>query len=633
MSIVSTISDKETWDRPFTTKRYLHPPYAEELAIMWAQFAFLLGDIYDTGDFTTPAAGIRFLYSENDNPFDFKTVKYETRDDGIPVHAYSYDMGDWSVRAESFCNIKVSPTIFIKLKIKNKGLWNISDTLGMIVRTGHENIIHGMHDPDGYTTFNPNYRSWGILPRTWRFENGFLTDDKYTVSFSKSDSANVRWQGEEKGLPWHRRGILKFDFNLLPGEECEITLALKKGETENFDYEEEKEKVLKFWEGELLKIKKFPGGEAFKPMIKNFVSQNLQMFAHHVGKYDYVLPRQGCTQRKIWVCEAYRFLKALDRIGDFYSYTERAYDLFYGKLFETEGEDYGRINTLSKSIPWGGITGSAMCGVSYHILTRGDKKVFDKFKDKIYASFEWIERQRAKTGEVEGSIPGLMPPMQASDWPEVNQVWLTDYLSCEGMIEAAKCFKQFGDERADRMLIACEDYKKAIKTAVCDTPDYDENEFLIGPKANIKGLPLEDPFVSSMSTSLILFADIGVIDQNSELIIKHKNYLRNRNIIQNGLHLIMHACAETSHTPMNGWIGYCYYTTFIDFAWFEHYLAIGDKENAYEVLKGQLKFSMSPEYQCVERYSANDRYFVPWQPNASANGRIIDMLFSWYGEE
>ena len=265
-------------------------------------------------------------------------------------------------------------------------------------------------------------------------------------------------------------------------------------------------------------------------------------------------------------------------------------------------------------------------------MARNDRAVFDKFKDRIYASFEWIERQRAKSKKIENCIEGLMPPMQASDWPEVNQVWLTDYLSCEGMLEAAKCFKVFGDERADKMILACEDYKKAIKTAVEDTPDYDEDEFLIGAKSNVKGLPLEDPFVSSMSTSLILFADIGVIDQNSELLIKHKNYLRNRNIIQNGLHLIMHACAETSHTPNNPWIGYCYYTTFIDFAWFDHYLAIGDKENAYEVLKGQLKFSMSPEYQCVERYSANDPYFVPWQPNASANGRIIDMLCSWYGE-
>ncbi len=631
MSIISTWSDEEMWQRPFTTKRYLHPPYSEELALMLAQFAFLLGDIYDTGDFTTPGAGIRFLWGEEDNPFDFKTVKYEVRDDGIPVHAYSYEQGDWTVRAESFCDIKISPTVFIKINIKNNGLWNVDDCLGMIVRTGHENIIHGMHDPDGYSTFNPNIRSWGILPRTWREEDGYLTDGKYTLSF-KGD-IKTRWQGEEKGLPWHRRGILKFDFSLAPGEECEIILALRKGETISFDYESEKEKVLKFWEGELSKIKVYPGGDAFKPMINNFVAQNLQMFAHHVGKYDYVIPRQGCTQRKIWVCEAYRFLKALDRIGDFYSYTEKAYDLFYDKLFEAEGEDYGMINTLNKSIPWGGITGSAMCGVCYHIVKRNDKKVFDKFKEKIYASFLWIERQRAKSCDIEGSVPGLMPPMRASDWPEVNQVWLTDYLTCEGMIEAVKCFKHFGDERSDEMSKACEAYKMAIKTAIEDTPDYDEDEFLIGPKANIKGIPLEDPFVSSMSTSLILFADIGVIDQNSELLIKHKNYLRNRNIIQNGLHLIMHACAETSHTPTNAWIGYNYYTTFIDFAWFEHYLAIGDRENAYETLKGQLKFSMSREYQCVERYAANDPYFVPWQPNASANGRIIDMLFSWYGED
>ncbi len=100
------------------------------------------------------------------------------------------------------------------------------------------------------------------------------------------------------------------------------------------------------------------------------------MFCHHVGKYDYVLPRQGGLQRNIWVGEAYDFLMALDKIGDFYSYTERAYQLFFDVLQEKDGENKGMINTLDGSIPWASITGSGIKGLSYHLIKRNDKNLF-----------------------------------------------------------------------------------------------------------------------------------------------------------------------------------------------------------------------------------------------------------------
>ena len=35
---------------------------------------------------------------------------------------------------------------------------------------------------------------------------------------------------------------------------------------------------------------------------------------------------------------------------------------------------------------------------------------------------------------------------------------------------------------------------------------------------------------------------------------------------------------------------------------------------------------MKEEFYMAERYAANDKYYVPWSPNASANGRTIMML-------
>ncbi len=155
------------------------------------------------------------------------------RDDGIPVHAFSFDMGDWEIKAESFCNIKVSPTVFIKIKIKNTSLWEISDTLSIASRTGKECYLHGMNDIDGYCSHAPNFRIWGNVPRTWKLKDAILTDGKYTLNMILPKNISTRWQGEEKGLPWYKRGILKLDFKLDVDEECEFFFALKKARKVN----------------------------------------------------------------------------------------------------------------------------------------------------------------------------------------------------------------------------------------------------------------------------------------------------------------------------------------------------------------------------------------------------------------
>jgi hypothetical protein len=38
------------------------------------------------------------------------------------------------------------------------------------------------------------------------------------------------------------------------------------------------------------------------------------------------------------------------------------------------------------------------------------------------------------------------------------------------------------------------------------------------------------------------------------------------------------------------------------------------------------------EYQC-ERYDDHNAYMAPWMPNASANGRVLDMLFDCFGSK
>ena len=47
-------------------------------------------------------------------------------------------------------------------------------------------------------------------------------------------------------------------------------------------------------------------------------------------------------------------------------------------------------------------------------------------------------------------------------------------------------------------------------------------------------------------------------------------------------------------------------------------------------LDAQLHFNMTNEYYMSERYDDCDPWYIPWCPNASANGRTILMLCDWY---
>ncbi len=43
-----------------------------------------------------------------------------------------------------------------------------------------------------------------------------------------------------------------------------------------------------------------------------------------------------------------------------------------------------------------------------------------------------------------------------------------------------------------------------------------------------------------------------------------------------------------------------------------------------------VQYAMSAEFYMVERYADNDPTFCPWQPNGSANGRMIAMMFQYF---
>ncbi|RED75215.1 hypothetical protein [Cohnella phaseoli] len=609
------------WQRPFTAKRYLHPPLAECLVTMWPDCKVMIGDVVE--DRNHRSAAFRLLFGEAAEEIPFEEIVYHSRPDGIPIHEVRYDGKNYALSMESFCSTDRVPTAYTRITVSNPHAVDISDTLCVMARSGKEELLTGM-EWDGYCHFNPNVHNWGFIRSGWRYRDGVMEDGAYELRIQQ-DYADASWVEDGEGLKWSQRHLLKLRFKLPAGQSRTFSLAFRRGATERFQYEDEREKAVRYWEEKLSRIQPCPDYPSyFAEIERNFVSQLLQMFSYPVGK-DYVLPRQGGLQRAIWPVEALEFLIALDRIGNFHEYTERAYDTFFEVLQVKTGADVGLVLNMNGE-KWACNTAGAIWGASRHVLFRQDKAVFEKYRTYLLLGFDWIERQRSATKQGQYAGHGIFPPMKAHDWQGEYQSWcFTDAHNLIGIFWLAEVLAHYGDPRADEVRDAYEDYMACMRSILEQQllTNVKGNEVLISNQA---GQPPLDPPIGPIGDSAISLIRAGVIQPDSQAFERVENYYRNRGYGTKGLMgLMSDGLIEQGHNA-DYWAGHTWYTSGPDIPWFYAWLERGERDKAERLLQAQLTYSMTPEYYMCERYADNDPYFVPWLPNASANGRTIMMM-------
>ncbi|NLD86839.1 MAG: hypothetical protein GX633_01080, partial [Clostridiales bacterium] len=269
------ISSSAEWKRPFTNKRYLHPPFAENMFTMWPELRVICGDIIEK-TYGYRSSGFRILVGEDMLSPDFKNVTYETRNDGIPIHSLSQYLGQYSIHMESFCSIDRIPTCYTKFTLENNTDTQVSDVIAILPRTGREDHLVGT-EVDGYAHYDSNVHNWGFLTTDWRMNGNLLTDGDYNILLKGINELEPEWQEDVPGLEWYKRRLVKLRFSLNPKESISFFCAFRHGEVSDFEYEDKKNKTLAFWQGELKRLKVSPGGEKYVPMVSSLVCQCLQM--------------------------------------------------------------------------------------------------------------------------------------------------------------------------------------------------------------------------------------------------------------------------------------------------------------------------------------------------------------------
>lgn len=351
------ISEKAQWKRPFTVKRYIHPPMSEEVVMMWPDGKIMFEGVdSERYPWEYEASAFKILIGEDNEEIDFKKIKYETRQDGVPVHAFRYLKDGTELRMESFCTVERSPVSYSRLTFRNKTEEEIRGKYSFILRTGIMVLLMGV-EQDGYAHLNTNLGNWGFIPTEFQYENGRVYDKAVTMELFGAEDCALTWVGNVAGIPWRYRGVLQAEIVLPPRGEKDLYIAFYRTgkEPAERDYEKEKKKTVKFWEEELSKIRVYPKtrGKRNDGMYRTLVANSLQMFAYPKGK-DYVIPRQGGNAEQYLAGGSRIYVKGVGQDRGIFGIYGKSNRILSGKVVYIGGErerrfqDNVRLDRLGK---------------------------------------------------------------------------------------------------------------------------------------------------------------------------------------------------------------------------------------------------------------------------------------------
>lgn len=627
--VISAAASAEGWERPRTTRRYLHPPLAERMFVLWNDAKISFSEVGHNLDWLSRrytnevADACWFLHGDNDKLFDFKTARNLIPADGTPIHGLEWDYDGAVVTIETCCDCSRASTCHGRFAVKNTGAKVFRDRYAMRFRHGPEWVLLGGNRffwaPDFYKPYESLPETWNGLPVDWSFSDGILSSSGGRFAAINPMPSGAAWD--------EKNGELVFWVVLQPGESLAFDFALGIGEPVKPDFAKVRKNTAEWWGRELNKIRRLPAKVAKDAdkvrLVRNLTVQMLQCFCRPVGK-DYVLPRQGGLQRWVWPWDNMEALTALSMIGDFGEYVEGAVSFYfdvYGNVYD--GRDKGRFGPFG--IDWDCNTANVLGIFGRCCLETGNAAMWSRYRKRALDGFRWVMRHRVQPEDsATGLVVGLFPPGRSSDYEGQAQVWgFTDGENIRGLsfyLDAAEYFhdpslaeiqagvKDYVSVYADvvsRMKRDCAGKQELYLPLTLDGTD--------GARLH-KGYPRQYEGVVSF-----LGLRFGFLDSEDVMRIWRSSCGKGRVSTEHGLtgNLPPYDDLESRHF---------WYTTYTDSLWHRVFRRIGRHDIADRILSGTIRFSMTEECYLGERYRDDNPWYLPWSPNASGSGRIIQML-------
>lgn len=610
----------ESWERPRTTRRYLHPPMAECMFTLWNDGKIIRGENTHRHDWQVDywkdltSDVLWVLHGGDERPFDFKTAENRLPHDGTPFHGLTWRLGDLSVGMDAFCEVgSRNPACFLRLTFANESDSAIRERIAVHLRRMPEaDVVKGA--PDIYEPYQTQ-----IEPFLHATPSGFRPVGQAAWA---SDTAVVYAEGLPSDARWDDgSGAIRFIAAPRKGAPLTVTCAVMSpdGAMRPHDWDSAKTKAETFWSGELARIDRLPPPIAADPeklrIVRNLTVQMLQCFCHPTDS-SLVMPRQGGLQRYVWPWDGKAMLAALGRIGDFGEYIQGAFDFYFREYASADG----RIGPFRNN--WVCDTGECLHSLARFCLDTGNRSVWDRHRDAAMRGFDWI-RQMRRTPAAPGSVAGLFPIGQATDNPAPVQLWhFTDMLTLDALGAFAAAARRFGDPRAFEIEAERDDLRGVLAKIYgrfsAAAAESDELRIPLTPDGNDEALRKAGYFDTMQGYALHVGLLYGFVPE-SDVVKVYNWHLRSGKASPRGL------CAN--HPPLKN-LGdrHVWYTTASDMYWHSNFRRIGRNDLADHVMDATLRYAMSAECLVNERYRDDNPWYSPWSPNASGSGRIVLML-------
>jgi len=245
-------------------------------------------------------------------------------------------------------------------------------------------------------------------------------------------------------------------------------------------------------------------------------------------------------------------------------------------------------------------------------------------------SFRWVQRQRAKTYNMDGVVKGLFPPAVSSDFGGANyQIWgHTDCWMLQGLKVFMELLEKKNSPYYEEVKKGYDEYYQLLSRELAKITDAQKDNDKIFLPHDIKNEPelekeLNKVYISiSLKIANYLVQGFGGYGSDIQKKVFKAHFPPKTN--KNGLYSSVYASTSG--------VGQTWYVTFTEYTLYRYFGILGEKKEQKKILDALLKYTVSNEFYITERYDDHMGTICNWTPNASACGRVLMMLMDFYGK-
>jgi len=500
-----------------------------------------------------------------------------------------------------------------------------------------------------------NYTSFEAPPCRWQSEalgielrdHALWLGDRLLLTYRGDDGVRSTWHPTLDAEEDELRGFtncLAFELSLAPGETRSIDLVTAassrllppedEGSIKKAGFDETLARAVAYWErglepGMKLTLPEERLNHIYKAMILSCLNN---ISRHPERPWDE--PYQSCIWQRVWPWEFAAMATPLISIGyheeikpSLRFFTERQVGV--GAHAENHGPkgDIGSIKGCyvgTSQHDWMCETGAVLRVLGELIHYTRDRAWIEDNKASILAAWNWIQGERRRNYQLDEQgervrYYGLFPPGAVHDWGGMRYHYtFTDTNLWNGMDAIATAFRQTDQPEADRLREEADEYRDRILEAV-------RREEFVDPETGLPFVPNTLFYREGQRGGMwwgdgpyCLFA-AGLLDARTDE--RFDNMLA---YLERKWGTLMGILGNMDPDPENAPF---WYVNSAERAYHMNFLARGELEKALLVLYSTIRYGMSQDcYQTLERIRVDNGNYGPFQPNASGNGRIIEML-------